>query len=230
MNTLLEYVYKYREKTMSLGGSREVGIGKVSRRRLCRSRMMTGCEAKGFVRIVRLLVALVAITFHHGFPSSRYSTDAFLSKSLIHSTKVPGNYDSSHGTIVLDKFYQPTSLLELGFSKDGDPSFDIYVDPLVARIFEDEREDDDDDNTGGTLLMETLRNIDSGILESSRGMAVWRRALAKGRSPIESDFGDVGVAMTKSEYVVWPPPPLFSCLVEASSSLQLPRLALQLEI
>ena len=191
---------------------------------------MTGCEAKEFVGIVRILVALIAITFHHGVPSSRYSTDAFLSKSLFQSTKVPGSYDSSHGTIVLDKFYQPRNSLKLEFSKDGDPSFDISVDPLVARIFENEREDDDENNedTGGALLMETLRSIDSGILESSRGMAVWRRALAKGRSPIESDFGVVvGTAAKSKLMVVWPPPPLFSCLVEASSSLQLPRLALR---
>jgi hypothetical protein len=196
-------------------------------------------------------VALVAIAFHHGFPSSRYSTYAFLSKNLLHSAKVPGSYDSPHG-IVLDKFYhplppslllslssssssQPTSLLKMGISKNDDSCFDISVDPLVARIFQDEREGDDENNNNdaGSLLMESLRNIDSGILESSRGMAVWRRALAKGRSPIESDFVVIATTTTsfggaaKSKSGVWPPPPLFSCLVEASSSLQLPRMALR---
>jgi len=109
---------------------------------------------------------------------------------------------------------------KLGVSKDGASISNISVDPIVVRVINDEREKDEIDNeeSGDESLMESLRRIDSGILESSRGLAVWRRALAKGRSPIECDF---------DSKLIWPPSPLFSCLVEVMSSLQLPRLALR---
>ncbi|VEU42756.1 unnamed protein product [Pseudo-nitzschia multistriata] len=97
---------------------------------------------------------------------------------------------------------------------------DISIDPLVARIFEDERESLEDESDD--LFMESLRSVKSGILESSRGMFVWRQTLAKGRLPTESDF-----ANPTSSVRFWPPAPLFSCLLDAANSLQLSRLALR---
>lgn len=159
-----------------------------------------------------MILAFTAVVFLHGL-TSPFQIDAFVSNS-VHSKRhhyVPHRMD-------LVPWYHPltqsTTTSSLKISKDV--SFDISVDPLVARIFDEERESDHDEDSHD-VLMESLRSIDSGILESSRGMLVWRRALAKGRSPIESDF----------DAKEWPPPPLFSCLVDVSSSLQLPRLALR---
>ena len=168
---------------------------------------MTGFQATGSVKILKVLLASAVVVFQLGLPSSFYSTHAFNSQTPY---RPPRNYDYSQ-TLKSDSFYKSPQLRS---TKYDNLSFDISVDPLVARLFE---ESEDESNEGHEFLMESLRNIDSGILESSRGMAVWRRALAKGRSPIESDFcGEV-----------WPPSPLFSCLVDAASSLQLPRLALR---
>eukprot|EP00535_Pseudo-nitzschia_heimii_P013296 CAMPEP_0197197348 /NCGR_PEP_ID=MMETSP1423-20130617/32820_1 /TAXON_ID=476441 /ORGANISM="Pseudo-nitzschia heimii, Strain UNC1101" /LENGTH=1252 /DNA_ID=CAMNT_0042651169 /DNA_START=207 /DNA_END=3965 /DNA_ORIENTATION=+ len=133
---------------------------------------------------------------------------------------------------VLEKFYLPPRPLmsqsmssKVGTSEEKLTHLKISVDPLVAKILDEEQEKDEkiyESNTA-PLLMETLRRMDSGILESSHGMMVWKRALVKGRSPIESDFATT-VDGSRS---VWPPAPLFSCLVEVASSLQLPRLAMR---
>ena len=198
---------------MNLDGSRELG-GKLPRSK------MAGCQARGFVKIVKVLLAFAAVALHHGSPSPFYNTEAFVSRTGLASR---GNHESLLRPY-RDAFYRPllpslpsTSDLKMEISKGGDCSFDISVDPLVARIFE---EKEDGDNENREVLMESLRSIDSGILESSRGMVVWRRALAKGRSPIESDFDGM-------QQSVWPTTPLFPCLVGVVSTLQLPRLALR---
>ena len=171
-------------------------------------------KARGFGRILRLILAFTAVAFYHGL-SSPFQTDAFVSNSIAYSKNARLNHYVPH-RIDLVPSYHPQSTTTSSLKSSSDVLFDISVDPLVARIFDEERESDDDVDSHD-VLMESLRSIDSGILESSRGMLVWRRALAKGRSPIESDF----------DAKEWPPTPLFSCLVDASSSLQLPRLALR---
>ena len=191
--------------------------------------MMEDFQAKHIYRSTRLVVYLVVVAFCYGVLLSHYNVDAFTSKKTIYPRHAFRSYNPQDAN-VLDKFYHTIMMSQsisskIGTSEDKFIYPEISVDPLVARIFDEERKKAEEivESNTAPLLMETLRRIDSGILESSYGMAVWKRALAKGRSPIESDFSTA----VDGSASVWPPRPLFSCLVEATSSLQLPRLAMR---
>uniref|UniRef100_A0A7S4AFR6 VWFA domain-containing protein n=1 Tax=Pseudo-nitzschia australis TaxID=44445 RepID=A0A7S4AFR6_9STRA len=197
----------------------------VTTRRRMSSLRVEQLRMQGFTRIIQLITTLfVFVTFSH-----RYCGRLLLSDCTSHAFVFKNIESSSRGKYPREKMNRlhlafETTMINSLKMKDNDSYFDISIDPLVANIFEDER--GNVENEMDDFLMESLRRIESGILESSRGMLVWRQALAKGRSPIESDFLPKITSPT-STASIWPPPPLFSRLVKASSSLQLPRLALR---
>ena len=156
----------------------------------------------------------------------------------------------------------------------------ISIEPLVYRIFNEElqkesekeqkeqlyknkkdritqhdnHEEDPTSSSEVPLLMESLRRMNCGLLESSRGIQIWNNCLRKGRTPIiGDDFDDrvvsalsslsSTVAITNNNIInssnninggggiccCWPPQPFFDTLVNIMTSpeLQLPRMAMR---
>ena len=83
------------------------------------------------------------------------------------------------------------------------PVNSLTMDPLISRLLLD---DDNEDEV-----------LDYGsVLEASRGVAIWRLALLKGRLPLTSEFD-----------VLWPEEPLFAQTQAAMADLQFPRFVLK---
>lgn len=77
-------------------------------------------------------------------------------------------------------------------------------------------------------------NINLQMLQASRGIAVWRSVLLKGRLPVPGDFAVVVVVGTSvvaveesSSSECWPPEPLFASVTATMAALQLPRFVLR---
>jgi MoxR-like ATPase len=63
-------------------------------------------------------------------------------------------------------------------------------------------------------------------MAASRGLAVWRTSLLKGRLPVEGDFAN-GSGEGVQGTTVWPTAPLFAVVEKAMAELQLPRFVLR---
>ncbi|CAB9501051.1 ATPase RavA [Seminavis robusta] len=91
------------------------------------------------------------------------------------------------------------------------------MDPLIARLLL--LEENNNDNN-----YELLPILSSDIMTASRGIAVWRATLLKGRLPTAVDFGGA----TNDMREMWPSPPiLLETVTTAMTTLQFPRFVLR---
>merc|ERR1740124_520734 len=163
-------------------------------------------------------------------------------------TRMGGSPTSNRDEGTNDRLYpigRRSTLLAARPERDGSDAGAITVDPPPPSVSSIARDGGDPSLTLSLLMLEHGGTGGHGTgIESaaSRGLQVWRTALLKGRLPLPAEFAaaieadggyDDGYddgrppAGEESLVTVWPMKPLFSHLIDAMATLQLPRLVLR---